>query len=322
MSLSYITTRICEICGFDVADDRDVLNAHINKACREIYEITDLPGSLKEITVLASADSLIALPYHVGELRNSRGYYSYEKIDLKELHAKYQYQPWRELWNNWRVVNKSPLQNCIEDATSPITITVPEADSIDVVITVTGSTINSNRVSDVVTLEAGETEVNLTKLFTDIVSITKDRANNFDITFTGLDENGEDLVLAVIPNDRLTSLYTIVDVSKVPNISDNSSGYRYVEVLYKQPLPELTTDGDEFICPGYDDAIVYKFCEYFYSDKEGMENKAYGWMLKCNNIIKQKMENTNGATEKNCIFAPNPLFNLFPKRRPIPYPLS
>jgi hypothetical protein len=313
MSLKYIIDEVCEKCGYDSTDDRELLLRVINRACKEVYEKTDLPGCLREITVLASADNIIALPYYVGELRNARSHYTMQRLQLVEMAARYAFNPWPQLWNNWRVLKKSPLQNCIENSSLPIVISMADVDTVDVTITVIGQTITANRFSEVVTIHAGETSVSLTSEFIDIFSITKNVANNRDITFTGADETGAELILAVIPNDRVNSLYTLVDVSKLPLGGDMGTSFNYIDVLYKEPLPYLSVDGDEFICSGFDDAISAKVCEYFFSEKADGSQKAIDYYNKCNQIIIQRIEHTNGATEKEMVFAPNGLMGLYPR---------
>jgi hypothetical protein len=312
MSLSYIIDEVCEKCGYDAVDDRELLLRVINRACKEVYESTDLPGSLRECIVSVLYNSTAVLPYFIGELRNIRAHYTLERLTIREMASKYAYNPWPELWNKWRVLKKSPLQNCIESAIVPIVISMADVDVIEVNITVTGKTVNANRVSEVVTLGIGETSVSLTNLFVEIESITKDVANNQDITFTSVDTAGAPLILAVIPNDRKSSLYTLVDVSRLPYGGDLGTTYRYVDVLYKEPLPYLSVDGDEFICDGFNDAIVCKVCEYFFASQADGSAKAFEYHEKCEEIKLRRIDHTNMETEKEITFAPNGFLGMYP----------
>lgn len=311
MSLAYIINRVCENCGYQPTDNRALLLSVINRAAKEVYEYTDLPGSLREITVLATAEASIALPAYVGDLRNIRAHYTWERLELNEMAAKYSFQPWPQIWNKWRVLRKSPIQHCIENASVPIVLTMDEVDTAAVSVTVTGKTASSNRLSETVTFEVGETQVSLVNQFTEIDKITKDVVNSFDITLTGADEDSAELILAVIPNDQLQSLYTIVDVSQLPYGGDNGTTFRYVDVLYKAPLPQLSDDGDEFICDGFDDAIVAKASEFFFSQKSDGGEKALQFYAKCRQIIAQRIASTNGATEKNIVYGPNGMLGLY-----------
>jgi hypothetical protein len=315
MSLSYIIDEFSEKCGYVVTDNRELVLKIINRAAKEVYEKTDLPGSLMEVTVMVLPDGVVALPYYVGELRNIRAHYTFERLELQELAARYSFQPWAEIWNKWRVVRKSPIQTCIENAALPIVLTMDEVDDVAVSVTITGKTTSANRVSETITFRAGiDTEVALTTPFTDIYKITKDVVNNQNITVTGADEDSNELVLAVIPNDRLESLYTIVDVSALPYGGDMGTEYRYIDVLYKQPLPQLSDDGDEFICSGFDDVIVAKACEYFFSNQADGSAKAVEWFAKAKQLLNQRISHTNGATEKKLVFAPDGMLGLYPRR--------
>ena len=84
--------------------------------------------------------------------------------------------------------------------------------------------------------------------FIEVFSITKDVVNNNDITLIGADESGNETELAVIPNNRLSAIYTIINVSQLPFGGENGTSYRYVDVLYKEPLSQLSDDGDELLC--------------------------------------------------------------------------
>lgn len=312
MSLGTIIEEVCEKCGYDATDDRELLIKIINRACLEIYEFTDLPGSLREITVLASNDSIISLPSNVGALRAIRSHFSLERLTLQELASKYSFQPWAEQWNKWRLIQSGALKTCIVNSALPIYVSMGEIDTSDVVITVTGRTVNSARVSETVTIEAGETETQLSKEFIEIFSITKVSTNNNDVTFTGADADGNELELAVIANDQLFSSYLLVDVSLLPYGGDLGTGYRYVDVLYKSKLPYLQDDGDEFICAGFDMAIVCKVCSEFFGNKADGSQKAIEYEAKAQQLISQRINHTNGATEKMLTFAPDGKLSLYP----------
>jgi hypothetical protein len=311
MSLSYIIEQVCVECGYDVVNDRALLLRQINKAWKEIYESTDLPGSLREVTVLVSADSIVALPYYVGELRNIRAHYSMERLTLQELQSKYSFQPWSQIWNNWRVMKKSPVKTCILSGVLPLFLTMEDSDSVDVNITVTGRTAKSARVSETVTLSAGDTETQLENNFIEIFSITKDVINTNDITLTGADTDGNETELSVIPNNKLSSIYTIINVSQLPSGGEQGTTYRYVDVLYKEPLSQLSDDGDELSCQGFDDAVVMKCAEYFYTSKDDGETKAIAYHAKCDELVGNATHDRNMETEKTITFAPQGYFGLY-----------
>lgn len=314
MSLGYILNEVCQKLGYDPTNDRTLLLSFINRAQKEVYESTDLPGCLREMTISALADNTVALPYYIGELRSMRSHYTYEKIELRELSMKYSYEPWSQIWNNWRIVKKSPLLRTIRNAVIPIKLTMANINSVAVAITVTGKTQTASRTTETATFNPGEVEINLANNYLEIYSVTKDAPSNADITFTGLDENSALVTLAVLPNDRVVSTYTIVDISMLPAVGDLGSAYRYVDVLFKSPLELLTDDGQEFICGSiYDDAIVSKVCQHVMETIEGMGDKAAAYYAKCNQLIFNTVRHTNGASDKEILMAPQGYFGLYPR---------
>lgn len=313
MPLSYIINSICEKYGYDAIENRALVVEIINRATKEVYEWDDLPGSLREMCVKVAPNNVIALPYYIGELRAMRGRTFKDKIEFKEMAPKYSYNSWPDVWKNWRVMRKSPLQNSIVNAAAAISLSIAQPESSAVEVTLTGQTVSSNRWSETLTIEPGETSVQTSTPYIDMFSITKGAVNTQNITVTGKDLFNADLILAVIPNDRLESLYTIVDVAQYPSGGEDGLDTRYIEVLYKEPLMQLTNDGDCFPCEGFDDAIVYKALEHIYSELADGGEKAVGFYKKCEQFIFNRVIHSNGATQKEIIFAPQAYFTLFPK---------
>ncbi len=316
MSLGYMIDRVCEYLGYDPVNDRDFVVSMVNRAGREIYEKTDIPGCLREMTVQALSDNHIALPQDIGELRGAKSHYSLQRLDLREMAARYAFNNWPQITNNWAVIKKSPLKQSIENATVPIVVSLGEVCTEDITVTVVGSTQLAKKVTEILLIEAGEDETQLSNAFVDIISINKDIITNANITFTGRNEaNTADIELSVLENDKFCVLYTLVDVSKLPFGGDQGTQFRYIDVLFKCQYYDLVENGEEFICPGMDDVIVAKVCEYKYSQEEGGGEKALGFYQKANQLLSQKIENTNGATDKMLVFAPSPYLGLFPRGR-------
>lgn len=313
MALIQILQTFCRKSGWDPNTQRAALIPIINSAAKEIYEFTDLPGSLREIVALVPPGNIIALPYYVGELRAMREYYSFNKVLFREMAPKYSYQPWKELWSNWRVLAKSPIQNTITNATIPIVLTIAAPETEDIVVTFEGRTTAASRITEPVTIAAGQVTASATEPFIELYSITKTSTNDNDITVTGYDQNSQPMVLALIPNNRLESRYTIVDVSKLPSGGEQGTANRYIEVLYKEPLFYMTEDGDTFPAEGFDDAIAYKALEHEASTRENGSDMALAWYEKCVQILNQRTEHTNGSTQKEMMMAPNGYLGLWPR---------
>lgn len=312
MPLSNIIDTVCEKIGFNAVSNRTVLLNMINRAAKEIYEADDYPGSLREIVALVPPGNVIALPYFVGELRAMREYYSKAKVELKEMAPKYSYNPWPELWRSWRILKKSPIQTCIQRTDRPITLSIPEADSSDFTVTIVGQTEDANRKETACEFTAGETEITCNTPYIEITAISKP-FTTYNVTVKSKDTSDADLTLAVIPNDQRQSLYTIVDVSELPSTGENGTGNRYIDVLYKEPLQFMSQDGDAFPVEGFDDAIVYKTLEHWFSEQGDGGEKALGYMMKCNQVIFQRVNHTNGTTQKQITFGPNQYLDLYPR---------
>ncbi len=309
MPLKYIINTLAREIGAHPTNQRAMLLGRINAAAKELYESTDLPGSLREGTFEITSDAVIALPYYVGPLRAMRHSNIKYRVELNDMSPKYNYQAWTKDWNNWRVLPTSPIQRSIVNASLPIFVSIASVDTLNVNITFVGSTVSAQRVRETVTMLAGETEQTLTTAFTNIISISKDITNNQDITVTGADADGNEITLAVIPNDRLESSYTIVDVSKYPGLNATC-----MDVLFKFPLFEMLDDGDTFPCEGFDDAIVYKCLHIWYANQANGGEKSMGYYNKVNQIIFERTTHTNGTTQKEITFAPNQYFDLIPRR--------
>ena len=79
-------------------------------------------------------------------------------------------------------------------------------------------------------------------------------------------------MVALIPNNEKESQYLIVDVSEFPLESDAAQNdQNTLEVLYKEKLPYLSKDSDEFPADGYDNIIVNKVMQLFMEEQGKIE---------------------------------------------------
>lgn len=311
MSLGYIIDALTEKYGFDEDDQRAMLVRKINRAAREIYESQDLPGCLKEIVFNVGSNSVIALPSYVGELRAVRGRDMKEKVELKDMVPQYKYESWGEINRVWRLLGKSPIKKSIITAAG-LTVTIPVVEATSIIVTVIGETVTSKRRSESITITAGNLTATGAVAFLDVHSIVKNRVTTYDVTVKDSSNNE----LSVIPNNELSSSYILVDVSAIPS-AGSSTNTRQVDVLYKQNLLPLANDDDEFPCPGFDDAIVYKTLEHVYSMQADGGDKAMGFYQKCVQVIHQRIVHSNGPLQKEMIFKPNPMLGLFSQNIPL-----
>jgi hypothetical protein len=312
MALKDILRRVMAESGFNTPDlntaQRPYLIDKINEACEEIWEAKDLPVSLKECCVRATADRQLALPGFVGELRAIRQGCDdtinlNARMSLKDIRSKHVETEWKRLWNNWRIIGESPI--CIElTETAPGTIDI-EATEDDLTVTITGSTLTSNRASDTITIAA--TSQAWTKSFTDIVSIRKNKVTESDIVI--YDAAGDEM--SIIYADQLEARFIIVDISKYPftGACQCADGSYITEVLYKPRCPRLENDEDVFPLVGYDNVIVLKTKQLLAEEQEGQEVRAVMMHEKAKMKVEQKIQDKTSVTRKGISFGRNPLMS-------------
>ena len=309
MPLSYILRRVANELGLDSTNDRTYLLDIINQGAREIYRDRDLPGSLDEVVVKMTPNAQISLPYYIGELRAVREYTSQEKWGINTMRSRYQSPPWNKLWSRWRLKSVSPIQVDLENI-GALTFEVQAAEGA--IITVNGSTTNSNTSTESTTLSALSTTG--TKNWSKIKSIssTSNRVENVTVK----DNQGN--TLAVLYNDQPETRYHIIDVSQYPQGGDVTSGtQRLMEVLYKKPFTPFYNDSDVFACEGVDDAIVNKALQLWHESKAdpGLAAKSLGFAQKVDYLLAKIEENAEGEAERDLAFAPHGMLNLFGSRR-------
>lgn len=309
MPLAYILRRVSSECGLGNYTTNTQQKARaldlINIACEAIWEETDLPGSCDEVLINVLADSEMALPTYFGEIRAMREKSLMHKWTLNDMRPRYQNEPWKQLWRNWRHKGYSAIQGAIVNA-APLVLSVATPDNS--IVVVTGSTAVANRVTDTFTFTAGGSQtVEGSQSFTFIESIIKITGSNlYDITVS--DINGQ--VLAVVYNNEVETRYIVMDVSQYPFGGETSTGERVMEVLFKKKLKLLAADTDTFPVPGWDNIIVDRTIQAFNESKEGSEQRAMLYATKVEKQSAQKIKHQEGGIEKEIQFAENPMYAL------------
>lgn len=305
MSLKTIRAKVIARTG-NTAVDLSYTNRLINDASEEIYRTDDLVGATKELllAIPATDTKLLALPAYVQEIRGIRWYDSGFTIRQNTIHARFQNDGNGIKLLNWRDLGMSPLQLQIANA-STIVFSIPLVDTASVMLSVVGSTPNSSRVEETLTIPAGSLEVETAGNFDQIFSITKTASSLYDITATDADGN----VLTLIPNNELSPKYKIIQIRDdriVGQIEDCG-----VEILYKDKFVPMVSDNDQFLDGRYDDAIYWKFLEHWYSTQEGKEEDSILARAKCDEIMQQIAQDSTVAKDKYIQYGPNPFYNLF-----------
>lgn len=284
------------------AEQKALLDLKINDAAKEIWESRDLPRSLVEqLFIVDTSTQLAALPLDLLHLRGARHHESREPIALHDMRPRYQCNPWAEPWLGWRVKRESAIKRDILNA-GPLTLTLQQAEAAAVTVAITGSTLISGRVQEVITFGVGETEKTSTNSFLTIESINQPSLHDYNIVIEDVDENE----LAVLQNHEYSTAYTIIQQADHNLVTPAIDPY-YVECLYKPKLYPLKNDHDEFPLRGYDKAIYWKTMEL----KAKTIDEGVAFAAKCEQLIQQIQRDATQGIQKRINFAPEPLHGLF-----------
>lgn len=287
----------------DISGERAVLLRFLNEAAMELYDESDLDGVLKEQVFRVDGDQQIVFPAYVGPLRAMREVTTYIPWHLNKMRPRYAQSNWQDRWRNWRIKGYTPLLASVTNGSIAV-ITIPEVEANNVVVTLTGRSDVAAYINEEVVLS--ETSNNGTVTFDDYFSIKKDRVNAYDITVSDVDGN----VLSIIPNNMLEARYRLFDVSAYPwsNAASNSQDH-YMEVLYKEALPWLNNDGDEFVVPGFDNILINKMLQ-LWMEEQGKADAALAYDSKATRGLARKKNDANRGAEEGVSFVENPHDNL------------
>lgn len=310
MSVQYILSQIGAKIGQnpDDADQRKVLLRFLNEAARELYDQSDMAGSLWEQCFKVNGDQTLALPSYIGDVRAVREFNSMIPWNINQMRPRYNVSNWPDMWRNFRLKNKQALTRAITNA-GPVTITCNAVETVPVTIVVAGSTLHAQRIVEEVVMDV--VSKTTTNNFTDIVTLLKSdvTTSNYQI----LDMDGNEI--SMIPNDAIEATYQVIDVSQLPWLNENVSPQdHFVEILYKLYLPQLIHDGDEFPAQGYDNVIVNKGLQLWCEEKGDSEG-ALMYDTKATRTLARIHENQNRATQDRVALTPNPHDSLLQKVR-------
>ena len=315
MSLSYILSRVESNAGVNNPNlnpqQRTLILQVINEAAKEIWRTTDIPGALKEVDIQVQANLTMALPAFVGSVRaikiNTNWNWVGYRYSLQGIQSRYSTIAWSRLWNKFTVIGESPIANELLTQL-PLRFKYPVIDS-DLIITTVGETSNSNRAIDNTPITA--IELNGSVNYINIGSIRKNKVTDYNLTILDGNENE----LAIIYADQLDSLYTLIDISKYPDltginqccIGDTPNGYM-ATVLYKPRLNVLQNDEDEFPVRGYDDIIVMRAKQLLAEDTDAQ--LAIGLYQKSMSQLKSEIQDKTGTYQAKLSVSPNPTYRL------------
>ena len=216
------------------------------------------------------------------------------------MRPRYNYEAWNQIWNKWRLRSNSPIKVDITNA-SVIKIYAGAIEINSPVISIIGSTTNSNKLLEQIVLSISDSHYDAVNncwvtinAWTSIACIVKNITNTYNIIIRDIN----DIELAIIDNDKLSSSYIIVDVSALPTTVQSNTGSMYVEILYKRQFDSFINDADEVLNNQFDNAIIAKMAEIWTTTHPGEEKRALLHYQKSNQLANQKIVDVSGPTQK------------------------
>ena len=266
MSVEYILDRVGKKLGINPNDNhqRSIMLDYLNEAAQELYEESDMVGSLTEDSFYVQGDKTVALPSNVSSIRAMREKESKYPWVLTNLTERYSRNNVEQDDRTWRVRGYEPFKvtpTSYSGIKATATQSMPE-----ITLTVVGTRSDSSRFVEEVEMDGTSNTFSTT--FTSIESVIKSDVCTYDISI----KQSDDTVLAVIPNNEKESRYLICDVSEYPWESTATQDDEHtLEVLYKKKLSYLSKDSDEFPADGYDNILVNKVMQLFLEEQGKME---------------------------------------------------
>ena len=308
MALNDILNDIVAETGFKVrtsASEREVVVTRVNAAAKELYDSTDLPGSLDEqVFDLNAGAAQVSLPEYVGQTRGGRYYDSRMKVAIDDMGNRYHAgMNFQDVWYlNFRKLSKSPLSREIINE-SVLKFSTPIEELEDTRIAIIGPTINSSRAAEEIVLLANTKEVSCISNFrSPIESILKNRKTLYDITVKDIEDN----ILAVIPNSQYRSTYNIYQILDTP-FPTLPSTWSALEVKFKKRYVPMKEDIDQFVCgDDFDKAIFWKFMEHRSRNVEA----ASAFQAKTIQATDTLITDEEPGKKRNLELVPGPWWNL------------
>lgn len=310
--LGDILQYVKEITGIDPtagSPQRAQALLYVNRAAREIYLNTDLPGSLFEREFAISTDTqMMTLPWYADEIRGVRRPSWDHKIQLVTPHMRHHYKPWRQPTMQWVMRHKTPLLRHMTQAGKlTVTLTVPESERT-IRVTIKGQTTTASIRSETLVFSPGQTEKTTTAQWVQaqpfgIISIVKSSKTDGDVQIT---QATDGLLVAEIANCMLEASNRLIQVHDGQR-SVTYSTNEHIEVLFKWPYISLQDDTDQFTgTDKFDDAIVWKMREHWHSTRPEESDLAVAASVKCAQQVSSVMNTTESAEEKFVLDGENP----------------
>lgn len=281
--------------------------AFINAAGRELWNSSDLPGSVMEqMFEFDRSQRQVSLPWYVDQIRAMRRHNTGTKIVMQDLRPRYHSSPWRQPYNVFRIRGRTPLIKPLA-AASQLTVTLGAAETEPLTVTIVGQTSVADRSRQQLNFLPGATTHTSSLQFTTanpfgVTDIIKSRRTIADVSIT--DATG--VVVATIPASTTRAVNTIVTLTDYDNPSAQIDDT--IEVLFKLPYPELYYDEDTFASSPILEDAIYWMARSHYSSSMTDENSGARAVAEKQNavaILRQLVENMESDAEHMMQTSPN-----------------
>lgn len=326
MSLQNILLDISSILGLDISDpaQRAYWIEQINFAANELYTSQDLPGSMREqIFQLNDVDNYQAsFPWYVDKIRAMRFYNTWGgKLSMEDIRPRYHSNRWgMNGLLKFRIKRADSVFATHITNEGPITFSFAEGrtEITDTIVHIVGKTVESDKVTESVTILAGQNSAVSVKSYESVETIEKANYTTYDILMFDIDSRE----LGRIPNSELNPRYTIVQIRQddFAPVYHNSYPLNTVEVLYKTRFTPFRNLRDQFTCPNMDKIIFWKFAEHYAAYKPGMEQRAIMAAGKVKALLQELNVDDESGKEITVEFGPNGMFDSQITKNPIPVP--
>ena len=309
MSVEYILDRFGKKVGMLPSDSnqRALLLDYLNEAAQELYEQSDMPGSLEEAEFYVQGDKTIAMPADVYAIRGIREKSGGNDVwESEPMTARYRENSWETDHNKFRIKGYSALQRSLpttitgvasninklsyklygpntDDDTTVIVANMNDLYDDEVKISTSGRAVASDSGYVTISFSGSTTSIKDIKSFSRTRPLGATGSHTNPVTLTAsksaghglaqlVDYTDNSIVYAEIKPGQEESRYLIVDVSEFPFSSSAAQDDQHtLQVLYKKTLPIMRNDRDEFPAPGYDNILVSKCMELFLEEQGKME---------------------------------------------------
>jgi len=320
MALKHILDLIAANGGVTLSDPEQLnyTKAQVDQGAKELFDQNDLVGSLREqvYNVNIPVGNLVSLEPYVGNVRAVRYFWPQLNLKVRSSAPHYTSKFWQvKDFLAWQIKGDRPLHTEIQNA-GILTFTFKQALTVALNISIIGTSGFASQIIESIACPVGTLAVSSINTYSEISALSKDTPCNADCLVTDIDGNE----IAIIANHQYKSLYQICQIIDLPNNSlGTSQGFipacTYVEVLWKLRWKPMVNPQDEFLCPGYDEAIFWKYMErkalLDATQSVFTANQAQKFKDKADKIIKDMGQNASQSFEMSLNFGENATLEAF-----------